>query len=123
MNYKIERDDEPKKVDTIIVYIGLERYRLTESDGDKLVINKMSEGDTDDILISPKCSNQIEISQSMTHLNNYTNDPQNDWEDYKDDFSDNCPGCGSDKKESSHYNIEEDTTTYRCLDCDKFYDI
>ena len=61
MKYKIKRDDEPKKVEYITIYIGLERYRLTEKNGN-LAVNKMSDGDTDDIFISPKCSNQIEIS-------------------------------------------------------------
>ncbi len=46
MRYKIKRDDEHKKVDSMTIYIGFERYRLTENNG-KLVANKMSDGDTD----------------------------------------------------------------------------
>ncbi len=60
MRYKIKRDDEHKKVDSMTIYIGFEKYRLTENNG-TLVVNKMSDGDTDDIFISPICANQIEI--------------------------------------------------------------
>jgi len=58
----------------------------------------------------------------MSYWINTTNDPQEDW-DAQEELSENCPVCGSDRKEASHYNPNEDTTTYRCLDCDEFFDI
>ena len=62
MKYKIDRDDNPKEVTKITVYIGLDRYRITESNEGKLNINKMSDSDSDNIQIHPYCSNEIELS-------------------------------------------------------------
>ena len=62
MKYKIERDDEPKELSRITIYIGLERYRLTESNDDKLTINKMSDGDGDNMQVHPRYANEIDVS-------------------------------------------------------------
>ena len=62
MKFKLNRDDEPKEIRKITIYIRDERYRLTESVDKKLNINKMSDGDSDDINVHPKCGNEIELS-------------------------------------------------------------
>ncbi len=61
MKYKIRRDDEPEEVPQIIIYIGLHRFRITETVGLEMTINKMSDGASDDISIDPEVSNQIRI--------------------------------------------------------------
>lgn len=61
MEYNLTRDDDKKTVDCIRVYIGLDRYRLTEVNG-CLNITKMSDGDTDAISVHPVVSNEIRIN-------------------------------------------------------------
>jgi hypothetical protein len=61
MKYKINRDDTPIKADTIIIFIGLERYRCVEDRG-KLHITKLSDGESDTILITPVSTNVIDLS-------------------------------------------------------------
>jgi hypothetical protein len=55
----------------------------------------------------------------MTHLNNFSNDPQEDWGEPEDET---CPDCGSDRSEYSHYNANDGTNWSRCLDCDNIYE-
>lgn len=54
--------DTAVKADKIIVYIGEDRYRLTESVDGKLTVNKMSDGLSDDINIHPRYANEIDVS-------------------------------------------------------------
>jgi len=61
MKYKINKDDEPTEVKTVMIYIGLDRYRLTQSNNDKLQINKMSDGIEENIIVFPRMANVIEI--------------------------------------------------------------
>jgi hypothetical protein len=53
--------DETIQTDKIIIYIGEDRYRLTESVDGKLNINKISDGLSDNININPRYANEIEI--------------------------------------------------------------
>tara|TARA_R110000868_G_scaffold76573_2_gene220097 strand:- start:29775 stop:29966 length:192 start_codon:yes stop_codon:yes gene_type:complete len=63
MEYTAGRlDDEKIETNRLIVFIGENRYRLTESVDGKLTMNKMSDGDSDDIRIHPRYSNEIEVS-------------------------------------------------------------
>ena len=62
MKFKKERDEEPIEVKTITIYIGDERFRLSESVDGKLNINKYSNGDSDLIKIHPRTGNEIELS-------------------------------------------------------------
>ena len=62
MKYKIERDEEPKEVNYITVFIGLDRYRLHETIDGRLQINKWSDGDSDYLRIHPRTGNEIELS-------------------------------------------------------------
>lgn len=61
MTYSTHRDDTPKEIDHLRVFIGLDRYRLTEVNG-CLNITKMSDGETDAISIRPVVSNEIRIN-------------------------------------------------------------
>ena len=61
MKYKIKRDEEPKEVDQVLIGIGLHIFRITETLGCQLTINKMSDEDSNDITIYPETSNQIRI--------------------------------------------------------------
>jgi len=63
MEYTANRHGDPTtKVNKIIIYIGENRYRLTESENGKLNITKISDGVSDNINIQPVLSNVIEIS-------------------------------------------------------------
>ncbi len=62
MKFKKERDEEPIEVKIITIYIGEERFRLSESIDGKLNINKYSDGDSDLIKINPRTGNEIELS-------------------------------------------------------------
>jgi hypothetical protein len=61
MKFKTKRDDEPQEVTTVTIYIGLERFRLSESVDGKLTINKYSDGDSDLLQIFPRTGNEIEL--------------------------------------------------------------
>ena len=61
MKFKSKRDDEPQEVAAITIYIGLERFRLSESVDGKLTINKYSDGDSDLLQIFPRTGNEIEL--------------------------------------------------------------
>ncbi|MDH4127134.1 MAG: hypothetical protein OEV44_00160 [Spirochaetota bacterium] len=54
--------DTAIEANKIIVYIGENRYRLTESIDGKLTVNKMSDGLNDNINIHPRYANEIEVS-------------------------------------------------------------
>lgn len=62
MKFKAKRDDEPQEVTAVTMYIGLERYRLTESKDGKLNIIKFSDGESDLIKIFPRAGNEIELN-------------------------------------------------------------
>lgn len=62
MKFKKERDAEPIEVKMITIYIGEERFRLSESVDGKLNINKYSDGDSVLIKIHPRTGNEIELS-------------------------------------------------------------
>lgn len=61
MKIKINRDDTPIEIKRIKILIGEERFTLTESVDGRLNINKISEGDTDEIQVFSRCSNEIEL--------------------------------------------------------------
>jgi hypothetical protein len=62
MKFISKRDDVPEEVKSITIYIGLERYRITESVDGKMNINKMSDGDSDNIQVHPRYANEIELT-------------------------------------------------------------
>lgn len=62
MKFKTVRDEEPVEVKLITIYIGEERFRISESVDGKLNINKYSDGDSDLIKIYPRTGNEIELS-------------------------------------------------------------
>ena len=62
MKFKTVRDEEPVEVKLITIYIGEERFRISESVDGKLNINKYSDGDSDLIKIQPRYGNEIELS-------------------------------------------------------------
>lgn len=61
MKFKIERDETPKEISRITIYIGEHRYRLTETNQGRLLITKTSDGDSDSINVHPCVGNQIEL--------------------------------------------------------------
>ena len=46
----------------VIIYIGEDRYRMTQSVDGKLNVNKISDGDSDKIRVWPCYANEIEIN-------------------------------------------------------------
>jgi hypothetical protein len=62
MKFKIHRDIEPVDIDILTIYIGDERFRLSESKDGKLNIIKYSDGQSDLIKIHPRTGNEIELS-------------------------------------------------------------
>ena len=54
----------------------------------------------------------------MAYSDNYTGNPQQDWESHKEE---SCPDCGSERKEYSHYDSNDGTNWSMCLDCDTIY--
>lgn len=62
MKFKTVREEEPVEVKLITIYIGEERFRISESVDGKLNINKYSDGDSDLIKIQPRTGNEIELS-------------------------------------------------------------
>jgi hypothetical protein len=61
MKFKIERDETPKEVDTIVIFIDDNRYRLTGTEEGTLKVVKYSDGLIENISIIPKNNNSIEI--------------------------------------------------------------
>lgn len=53
--------DVTMKTNKIIVYIGEERFRISESIDGKLTINKISDGLSDEIKIYPRSVNEVDI--------------------------------------------------------------
>ena len=62
MKIKIERQGEIVENKYLVVYIGEDRYRISESIDGKLCINKTSDGDSDLVQIHPRSGNEIELS-------------------------------------------------------------
>jgi len=62
MKIKIERQSEIVENKYLVVYIGDDRYRISESIDGKLCINKTSDGDSDLVKIHPRSGNEIELS-------------------------------------------------------------
>ena len=65
MKLTTKRDEQPKEVDRVVIYIGDVRYRLSESVDGKLTVNKYNEGelekDSEVLKIFPRTGNEIEI--------------------------------------------------------------
>lgn len=62
MKIQLGRDAQCIETDKRVkVEIGENKYYLTESVDGKLNINKISDGDTDAIMVFPRISNEIEI--------------------------------------------------------------
>ena len=53
---------EEEEVEILVVYIGNERYRISESIDKKLCINKSSDSNSDAIRVYPRFSNEIEVN-------------------------------------------------------------
>lgn len=62
MKIKTNRSTDPIENNYLIIYIGEDVYRITESIDGKLSINKTSDGDTDMIRVHPRSGNEIDIS-------------------------------------------------------------
>lgn len=62
MKIKTKRQGEIVDNNYLVVYIGEDRYRITESIDGKLFINKTSDGDSDLVQIHPRSGNEIELS-------------------------------------------------------------
>ena len=62
MKIKTKRNGEVNHTDYLIVYIGQERYRITESIDGKMNVNKGSDGNSDLITVHPRTANEIELS-------------------------------------------------------------
>ena len=62
MKIKIERQGEIVENKYLVVYIGDDRYRISESIDGKLCINKTSDGDSDLVQVHPRSGNEIELS-------------------------------------------------------------
>lgn len=63
MKIRTTRQTEEKtEVKILIVYIGLDRYSIRETNDGRLQINKVSDGETDSIRIHPRSGNEIELS-------------------------------------------------------------
>lgn len=62
MKYKTTREEELSETKMIIVIIGDDTYRITESNDGKLNINKTSNSNDDLIRIHPRTGNEIELS-------------------------------------------------------------
>jgi len=61
MKLRIQRDETPIEVKTVTVFIGEQRFRLTESVDGKLNIIKYSDGESDMMNIHPRTGNEIEL--------------------------------------------------------------
>lgn len=65
MKFTTKRDEQPQEVDRVVIYIGDNRYRLTESVDGKLTVNKYCDGelakDSEVVKIYPRTGNEIEL--------------------------------------------------------------
>lgn len=55
-------EDTAEEVKRIVVFIGEDKYRITESIDGKMTINKISDGISDSINVHPRYANEIDIS-------------------------------------------------------------
>jgi hypothetical protein len=63
MKIRTERgNEEIAQVNMLVVYIGDDRYRISESIDGRICINKTSDGETDLMRLHPRSGNEIEIS-------------------------------------------------------------
>ena len=63
MQIRTERGTEERTdVKMLVVYIGDDRYRISESVDGRICINKTSDGETDLIRIHPRSGNEIELN-------------------------------------------------------------
>lgn len=63
MKIRTKRQSEEKEdVKMLMVYIGDDRYRISESIDGRLCINKTSDGETDLIRLHPRSGNEVELS-------------------------------------------------------------
>jgi hypothetical protein len=63
MKIRTKRQSEEKEdVKMLIVYIGDDRYRISESIDGRLCVNKTSDGETDLIRLHPRSGNEVELS-------------------------------------------------------------
>jgi hypothetical protein len=62
MKIKTKRQGEILETKYLVVYIGEDTYRITESIDGKLCINKTSDGDSCSVKIHPRSGNVIELS-------------------------------------------------------------
>ena len=62
MKVRLKRDSKLIETDTIIIFIGDNRFRIMDTDNYGISINKMSDAFSNDINIFPCSSNVIEIS-------------------------------------------------------------
>jgi hypothetical protein len=66
MEFRTARETQKQEVKTLIVYIGKDSYRLSESVDGRLNINKITHGEepehSDYIRVHPRTGNEIEIS-------------------------------------------------------------
>ena len=53
---------EKEDVNILIVYIGDDRYRISETIDGRLCINKTSDGETDLVRVHPRSGNELELS-------------------------------------------------------------
>ena len=54
-------DKEEKESSKIIIKIGENKYRLSESDDGRLTINKTTDGIIDTLAVYPRCSNEVDL--------------------------------------------------------------
>lgn len=54
-------NSEPIEADRIMICIGEERFRITESFG-KMTVNKTTDGISDILNVNPRYANEIDIS-------------------------------------------------------------
>ena len=63
MKIRTKRQSEEKEdVKMLVVYIGDDRYRISESIDGRLCINKTSNGETDLVRVHPRSGNEVELS-------------------------------------------------------------
>ena len=63
MKIRTKRQEKEKEVvGMLVVYIGDDRYRISETIDGRLCINKTSDGETDLIRIHPRSGNEVELN-------------------------------------------------------------
>lgn len=61
MKVRRKREEAFEDVKRVVISIGEVRYNLSESVDGKLVVNKISDGDTDYLMVFPRYANEIEL--------------------------------------------------------------